>query len=249
MTKISALLVLVFLNSVAFAQVGIGTTNPNSSAQLDITSTSKGFLPPRVALTGTADVSTIVSPATGLLIYNTATAGTAPNNVVPGYYYYNGTQWLHLAIVTVDNTYKLASTGTASVINTQQSITTYGSYVAINNSAITVSVPSGYSSSQVVLQWNIWGDVNTTTVATGSLRFEIVQTGTSSNTISSVMMTGWSVASGTDVRYSAPVSYIISNLAAGTYTFNLYMQRETESGTITAFNFWGLSGTGQVFVQ
>ncbi len=75
------------------AQIGIGTTTPNASAELDITSTNKGFLPPRIALTATTSASPVTSPATGLLVYNTATSGTAPNNVTPGYYYYNGTKW------------------------------------------------------------------------------------------------------------------------------------------------------------
>jgi hypothetical protein len=33
------------------AQTGIGTTTPNASAKLDVYSTNKGFLPPRVSLT------------------------------------------------------------------------------------------------------------------------------------------------------------------------------------------------------
>jgi hypothetical protein len=75
------------------AQVGIGTSTPNASAQLEISSSSKGFLPPRVTLTGTADATTIASPAAGLMVYNTATAGTAPANVTPGIYYYDGAKW------------------------------------------------------------------------------------------------------------------------------------------------------------
>lgn len=78
------------------AQVGIGTNTPNSSAILEISSSSKGFLPPRVALSSINDASTISSPATGLLVINTATAGTAPNNVFPGYYYFDGTKWQHI---------------------------------------------------------------------------------------------------------------------------------------------------------
>lgn len=74
------------------AQVGIGTNSPNTSAQLEMRSSSKGFLPPRVALTATNAAGPISSPATGLLVYNTATAGTAPNDVVPGYYYNSGTE-------------------------------------------------------------------------------------------------------------------------------------------------------------
>jgi hypothetical protein len=89
---------LQVLTAKATGEVGIGTSSPDASAKLDLTATNKGFLPPRVTLTGTADVSTIASPATGLLVYNTATAGTAPAAVQPGYYYYNGSRWVPLAI-------------------------------------------------------------------------------------------------------------------------------------------------------
>jgi hypothetical protein len=73
--------------------VGIGTTTPDASARLDVVSTNQGFLPPRVALTAKNDSTPITTPATGLLVYNTATAGTAPNNVTPGYYYWDGADW------------------------------------------------------------------------------------------------------------------------------------------------------------
>jgi hypothetical protein len=103
--KIVEIVVVILFVSTANAQTGIGTTTPNASAKLDITSTNKGFLPPRVALTaanvfapvtglsGTTELAT----AAGLLIYNTATSGTTPNNVVPGYYYWNGTGWIQIS--------------------------------------------------------------------------------------------------------------------------------------------------------
>ena len=47
--------------------VGIGTTTPDASSVLDVTSTTKGFLPPRMT-TGQRDA--ILSPAFGLIIYN-----------------------------------------------------------------------------------------------------------------------------------------------------------------------------------
>jgi hypothetical protein len=81
----------------AQAQVGIGTNSPGASAQLEVTSTSKGFLPPRVTLQGTDDATkgtpTIVSPATGLLVYNSASAGSGATAVTPGFYYYDGAKW------------------------------------------------------------------------------------------------------------------------------------------------------------
>jgi len=75
------------------AQIAIGTSTPAASAQLDVSSFNKGFLPPRIALTATTDEVSITAPATGLLIYNTATAGVSPNQVTPGYYFYSGTKW------------------------------------------------------------------------------------------------------------------------------------------------------------
>lgn len=76
-----------------FAQTGIGTTSPDASAKLEVSSTNKGFLPPRVTLTSGTDNTTIPSPATGLMVYNTG------NNagLVAGYYYWNGSSWATIA--------------------------------------------------------------------------------------------------------------------------------------------------------
>jgi hypothetical protein len=114
------------------AQVGIGTTSPAASAQLDVTSSSKGFLPPRVALSSITDVSTISAPATGLTIYNTATSGTTPNDVTPGYYYYNGTNWQRLlnpSGIIFKKTILINSASPTTSINGQSTISAWsGSY-------------------------------------------------------------------------------------------------------------------------
>lgn len=114
------LFALLLLPTLLIAQIGIGTTTPNASAKLDITSTNKGFLPPRVTLTGTADVTTIASPATGLFIYNTATAGTSPSNVTPGLYYYDGSKWQRVINQQPDATidFDKATPTTAGVVFT-----------------------------------------------------------------------------------------------------------------------------------
>ena len=54
------------------AQVGIGTATPAASAQLDVSSTTKGFLPPRMTTTQRDAIS---GPASGLVIFNTTTNG------------------------------------------------------------------------------------------------------------------------------------------------------------------------------
>ena len=62
-------LILLLASSLAsHAQVGIGTSSPN--AALDVTSTTQGFLPPRMTTTQRDAIS---SPAVGLVIFNTTT--------------------------------------------------------------------------------------------------------------------------------------------------------------------------------
>ena len=78
-------------------RVGIGTTAPANCALLDIRSTTAGVLIPRVALTATNTYAPVTGASVdGLLVYNTATNGTVPNNVYPGFYYRSGTRWVRL---------------------------------------------------------------------------------------------------------------------------------------------------------
>ncbi|MGB0868031.1 MAG: hypothetical protein ACPGSD_00425 [Flavobacteriales bacterium] len=88
------LLFLIFLFPLlkGFGQIGIGTTSPHQSSILEISSDDKVVLIPNVALTGSNDVTTIVSPKESLLIYNTSTV-TGAHEVTPGYYYFNGAIW------------------------------------------------------------------------------------------------------------------------------------------------------------
>lgn len=98
MTKQKQIFLALFLNCslLALSQVGIGTKNIDNSSILDLTSTTKGLLTPRMS---TAQRDAIPSPAIGLLIYNLdeATFNT-----------YNGTSWndfttAYKSITKVDN--------------------------------------------------------------------------------------------------------------------------------------------------
>ena len=87
------LILFLLISTGLFAQTGIGTSTPDASAKLDVSSSNKGFLPPRVSLTSTTDVSTISSPAIGLFVYNTGNnAGLSA-----GYYFWNGAVWATIA--------------------------------------------------------------------------------------------------------------------------------------------------------
>jgi len=89
-------LVADFCSHAQNAAINNTGAQPNASAMLDITSNNKGLLIPRIALVGTNDNTTIASPSTSLLIYNTATAGTGNTAVTPGFYYWTASVWLHL---------------------------------------------------------------------------------------------------------------------------------------------------------
>lgn len=90
-------ILFLFLISVSvFAQTGIGTNTPHTSAKLDVSATNKGFLPPRVTITSSTDVLTIPSPAEGLLVYNRGSVG-----LQAGYYYWNGANWATIATATL----------------------------------------------------------------------------------------------------------------------------------------------------
>ncbi|HOY12464.1 MAG TPA: hypothetical protein PLY70_04960, partial [Saprospiraceae bacterium] len=73
--------------------IGIGTASPNTNAMLDVVSTDKGLLIPRVGLTSTTSPLPLGGFVAGMMVYNTAIAGVAPNNVTPGFYTSNGVRW------------------------------------------------------------------------------------------------------------------------------------------------------------
>jgi len=83
--KIKIIILIFMIPFSFFAQVGIGTTNPDNSSALEISSTTRGLLIPRMTF---AQRNAIVTPAASLLIYQT--------NLLNGYYFYNGTNWQRL---------------------------------------------------------------------------------------------------------------------------------------------------------
>ncbi|HNQ27229.1 MAG TPA: hypothetical protein PKL92_04850, partial [Aquaticitalea sp.] len=77
-----ALISSLVLGLGAYAQIGIGTTTPAGGSILDINSTNKGVLVPRINITNLSNIAPVTGGATvGLLVWNTnATTGV-------GYHY------------------------------------------------------------------------------------------------------------------------------------------------------------------
>lgn len=96
-------LFFIILTSLSFAQVGIGTNTPAPSAQLDISSTERGLLMPRMTM---AQRNLIASPATGLTIYQTDNTA--------GFYFFDGSNWVTLGAAGVNGKNTLIKTTTES---------------------------------------------------------------------------------------------------------------------------------------
>lgn len=193
--------------------VGIGTAAPNASARLDVTSTNQGVLLPRVALTSLTDATTIPSPATSLLVYNTNTA--LPYGA--GYYYNAGTpaapRWMPLqGGETV--WYHVSSTTNAISLNTNNT------YTALPGMSQTIVVPTGF-----VADVEIWaqamvgiGGGNSTSWAVADLI--VYRNG------NFIPVGGWNRrkldnAVGTVADIDALVIIARETLPAGTYTYEL----------------------------
>ena len=114
------LLLITFLLTTikSIAQVGVGTTTFQNGAILQVESDIEGVLITRVNLVAKNNTSPITgTPATGLLVYNKATSGTFPNNVVPGFYYWDGTQWRNVNDTKENRTVKYTNNSTSVNFN------------------------------------------------------------------------------------------------------------------------------------
>jgi hypothetical protein len=80
--SLTILIVILTINSFIYSQsIGVGTNSPAASAALDVSSTSKGLLIPRMTST---QRSAIASPVNGLMVYDITTNS---------FWYYNGVAW------------------------------------------------------------------------------------------------------------------------------------------------------------
>jgi len=89
-TILTTLLVILSLGLIAQVGVNSDGSSPDGSAMLDVKSSDKGMLVPRMS---TAQRTAISSPATGLLVFDETTGG---------FWFYNGTAWTDLSAADSD---------------------------------------------------------------------------------------------------------------------------------------------------
>jgi hypothetical protein len=138
----------------ASGNVGLSTT-PTPSSVLDMSSvTTKGVEFPNVALSAT-NVATLSSPATGTVVYNTATAGTGTTAVAPGYYYWDGANWISMNTGGQSSTSYFSTGGLA--------ITAATGLTYVTGYPVTVNIPANCT---VLLTGDI-GLITSSTLAAG----------------------------------------------------------------------------------
>jgi len=133
MKRLALSVVLASCSQFLFAQnVGIGTNTPNSSAILDISSTNKGLLAPRMT---TAQRSAIASPVKGLIVYDSD---------LNALYHYNGSAWSAVG----GSSFMLPFEGSVNLPTTGFKVTNSGAGNAIEGTSNTGAGLYGTSSVQ-----------------------------------------------------------------------------------------------------
>ena len=137
---------LILVNQLSYAQnIGINGSGANAhpSALLDIdavTTPSLGVLIPRIALQAINLAAPVTSPATSLLVYNTATASSGTTAVSPGYYYWDGAKWVRFSYnasgSSANDWNLLGNLGTSSATNFLGTIDAQDVVFRANNSEL-----------------------------------------------------------------------------------------------------------------
>lgn len=177
---------LLLLGLSTNAQVGIGTTTPNASAALDVTSTTQGFLFPRMTA---AQLNAITTPVQGLMVYCTNCGANGEAQI------YNGAAWVNLVGGT-----RILPLGVVSTINCGSATITGTLTSGMAASGVSVSVPytggnAGTYGAQSVSSSGVVGLTATLSAGTlangaGSVSYTITGTPTTSGTASFAITVG-----------------------------------------------------------
>lgn len=143
----------------ASAQQGIGTNLPDKSSALELRSTKRGLLIPRVELEAINVASPITKPANSLLVFNTVTAGAGVNQVTEGYYYWDDVakKWIRLvndadlAVVATEAGTKSTETVSSADANIVEVTATGG---ALNKNYAVGIKPAGDTETKILKSTN-----------------------------------------------------------------------------------------------
>ena len=168
-------LALLLFGFICNAQIGVGTNSPNSKSVLDLTSTTKGFLPPRMTY---AEKTAILSPPAGLQIWCTDCSATGELQV------FNGTSWITYNLIAGSLAKPNAPTNvTATALDSQASVA-FTAPISNGGSAIinytVTSSPGSFTTTGSSSPLLVTGLTNGT-----SYTFTVIATNTLGNSVAS----------------------------------------------------------------
>lgn len=220
MKKVIFAILLLSASSQLYSQVGIGTNTPNSSAILEVESTERGILFPRMT---SAQRIAIVSPATGLYVFDTNT-----NSL----WYFNGSLWINTVAEAYLGDVKSgfqAADHLGWVMLDGRAVSSLSATQQAAAAALGFGTNLPDASSAYLVQ-----DGGTLGAVTGSNTVTIAR-----NNLPNVTLSGSTSTTGSHDHITAPATSITSS-SNGSHTHTGTTDSDTHSHTITGYN----SGTG-----
>lgn len=226
-TVVLAIMVIA-TTQIMYAQssFGTGTIVPApAGTSFYLWDNNKAFVPNQVSLTSTTDATTVLTPPNGGFVFNTATAGTAPNNVTPGYYYNSGTPaspvWVRCVAV--------GSQGTSGQVLTSQGLGLNPTWSGLGQNSTTVYGSAGLSVPSTMTTFTLVpGLTQTLTIPANSIVYISTDGGVSTTSVASNGYSGVDIAIYID-------GAILSN---GGYK-RIYVLNN--GGLVGNFGFWSMS--------
>lgn len=152
------LILIVLVASLSYGQVGIGTNNPDNSAVLDIESTTKGLLAPRMTAAQRTAIST---PANGLVVYQT--------DSTQGLYCYINGSWSAISSGTTAGSWTPVITDSSGGSISGTATGFYQRVGNVVNFSGTISIPNGYGDLSIQASLPISSNFTLVTDASGSV--------------------------------------------------------------------------------
>lgn len=226
----------------AYAQVKVGDnpTTINTNSILELEATNKGLLLPRVSLSAINNASPLNAHIAGMTVYNTATTGTAPNNVSPGFYYNDGTRWVKIADSSKpQNIYTVNGTLTEDRIVTQgpsnlsftSSASSGTSHFTVDGTTFNVDAVNnrvGIGTSEPTKQMDINGETRIRNIPNGTATDAVITTDADGNirqrTPSQIMNTVTANSGEQNWIASSPSNYVYfhsDNTPVDLFTFQI----------------------------